>query len=148
MHFCDVVARVYGRLSKPRNTSLNWFMPAFVNSSVGSSPGTTGDEATMAWPFDSKKFRKVERISAAFIPALSGGRAGDWPRRAIGRATWSRETDDYKRRPLADREGLEPEQRHRPAGKCRLLPREAAPQWSDRRLHPSCPIRLSRPNIP
>src|SRR5471030_2910388 len=75
MHFCDVVARVYGRLSKPRKTSLNWFIPAFVNSSVGSSPGTTGDEATMVWPLASKNFRKVERISAAFIPALSGGRA-------------------------------------------------------------------------
>src|ERR1700751_5527081 len=73
MHFCDVVARVYGRLSKPRKTSLNWFIPAFVKSSVGSSPGTTGDEATIVWPFDSKNFRKVERISAAFIPALSGG---------------------------------------------------------------------------
>src|SRR3978361_815036 len=82
MHFCDEVARVYGRLSKPRNTSLNWFMPAFVNSSVGSSPGTTGDEATMVWPFDSKNFRKVERISAAFIPALSGGLARVGPGRA------------------------------------------------------------------
>jgi hypothetical protein len=54
-------------LSKPRNTSLNWFIPALVNSSVGSSPGTTGLEATMVWPLDSKNFRKVERISAAFI---------------------------------------------------------------------------------
>src|ERR1700761_8191666 len=84
MHFCEVVARVYGRLSKPRNTSLNWFMPAFVNSRVGSSPGTTGDEATMVWPFDSKNFRKVERISAAFIPALSGGHAVVSPGRAAG----------------------------------------------------------------
>src|SRR4051812_28881643 len=76
MHFCEVVARVYARLSKPRNTSLNWFIPALVNSRVGSSPGTTGDDATMVWPFDSKNFRKVERISAAFIPALSGPRQG------------------------------------------------------------------------
>src|SRR3954468_4000515 len=98
MHFCDVVARVYERLSKPRNTSLNWFMPAFVNSSVGSSPGTTGDEATMVWPFDSKNFRKVERISAAFIPALSGGvaraGAGAGVNRTMGRATSSRGTVD------------------------------------------------------
>ena len=67
MHFCAVVARLYGRLSKPRNTSLNWFMPALVNNSVGSSPGTTGLEATMVCPLDSKNFRNVERISEAFI---------------------------------------------------------------------------------
>ncbi len=35
-------ARVRARLSAPRNTSLNWFMPELVNSSVGSLPGTTG----------------------------------------------------------------------------------------------------------
>src|SRR6188472_2961464 len=58
---------MYERLSKPRKTSLNWFIPAFVNSSVGSSPGTTGLEATTVWPFPSKNFRNVERISAAFI---------------------------------------------------------------------------------
>jgi hypothetical protein len=42
-----VVAREYGRLSKPRNTSLNWFIPALVNSRVGSSPGITGLDDTM-----------------------------------------------------------------------------------------------------
>ena len=46
---------------------MNWFIPALVNSSVGSSPGTTGLEATTVWPFDAKNFRNVERISAAFI---------------------------------------------------------------------------------
>ena len=40
--------RLYGRLPVPRKTSLNWFMPALVNSSVGSSSGTTGDDGTMA----------------------------------------------------------------------------------------------------
>src|SRR5215218_2747816 len=74
MHFCAVVARLYARLSKPRKTSLNWFIPAFVNSSVGSSPGTTGLEATIAWPFDSKNFRNVERISEAFIGCRSCSR--------------------------------------------------------------------------
>ena len=58
MHFCAVAARVYGRLSKPRNTSLNWFIPALVNSSVGSSPGTTGELATTWWPLDSKKLQE------------------------------------------------------------------------------------------
>src|SRR5215831_12773798 len=71
MHFCDVAARTYGRLSKPRKTSLNWFIPALVKSSVGSSPGTTGLDGTMVWPFDAKKFRNVERMSAAFTGRLS-----------------------------------------------------------------------------
>src|SRR5438309_783070 len=82
MHFCDVAARTYGRVSKPRKTSLNWFIPAFVNSSVGSSPGTTGLDGTTVCPFDAKKDRNVERISAAFTAGLSragsrgGGRRG------------------------------------------------------------------------
>src|ERR1022692_3621529 len=148
MHFCDVVARVYGRLSKPRNTSLNWFIPAFVNSSVGSSPGTTGDEATMVWPLASKNFRKVERISAAFIPALSGGRAWAKPWRAnsaIGRATRSREADDYKRRGPRIRRGREPEQRHLPQGKFLLPLRDAARQSGDPRPRTPCPTSPRNP---
>jgi hypothetical protein len=54
MHFCDVAARVYARFSRPRNTSLNWFMPAFVKRSVGSSPGTSGELGTTAWPWRRK----------------------------------------------------------------------------------------------
>ena len=57
----------------PRNTSLNWFMPALVNSSVGSSPGITGLEATTWWPLLSKKLRKVARIWLAFIVSLGSG---------------------------------------------------------------------------
>src|ERR1700752_3115025 len=98
MHFCEVVARVSGRLSKPRKTSLNWFIPAFVKSSVGSSPGTTGDEATMAWPFDSKNFRKVWRISAAFIPSLSAALDERFVAREGARRTGARGTVDYRRR--------------------------------------------------
>ena len=30
----------------PRKIDLNWFIPALVNSKVGSDSGTTGDEAT------------------------------------------------------------------------------------------------------
>src|SRR4029453_10754415 len=74
MHFCDVAARTYGRLSKPRNTSLNWFIPALVNSSVGSSPGTTGLDGTTVWPFDSKNLRNVEGISEAFIAVQAAAR--------------------------------------------------------------------------
>src|SRR5712691_5553106 len=49
MHFCVLAARRYGRLPVPRNTSLNWFMPALVNSSVGSSCGTTLEDGTNMW---------------------------------------------------------------------------------------------------
>src|SRR5438067_5983999 len=78
MHFCAVAARVYGRLSKPRNTSLNWFMPALVKSSVGSSPGTTGLDGTTVWPFDSKNFRNCERISEAFMGQVSQRKSNRW----------------------------------------------------------------------
>jgi len=84
MHFCEVVARRYGRLSKPRNTSLNWFMPALVNSSVGSSPGTTGLEATMVWPLLSKNLRNAVRMSALFIGAGARRRTTAAVRGAIG----------------------------------------------------------------
>src|SRR6187551_2340654 len=82
MHFWAVAARTYERLSKPRKTSLNWFIPAFVNSSVGSSPGTTGLEATTVWPFDSKNLRKLERMSAALIGMVGSRRLG--PARGAG----------------------------------------------------------------
>jgi len=42
-------------------------MPALVNSSVGSSCGTSEDEGTIWWPFDSKNLRNFSRISAAFM---------------------------------------------------------------------------------
>src|SRR4029450_1928972 len=63
MHFCAVAARVYGRLSKPRNASLNWFIPALVKSSVGSSPGTSDELGTMVCPWRWKYSRKLRRMS-------------------------------------------------------------------------------------
>src|SRR6478609_2988423 len=63
MHFCEVVALRYGRVSLPRNVSLNWFIPAFVNSSVGSSPGTSEELGTMVCPCFWKYSRKLRRIS-------------------------------------------------------------------------------------
>jgi hypothetical protein len=53
-----------GRLSLPRNTSLNCTMPELVNISVGSLPGTSGLEATTVWALEAKKSRKVLRMSA------------------------------------------------------------------------------------
>src|SRR4051794_34027183 len=49
----------------PRNVSLNWFMPALVNSSVGSLCRTSDEEWTRLCPLDSKKRRKLSRMSAA-----------------------------------------------------------------------------------
>ena len=46
MTFCDEVARLYGRFSLPRNTSLNCTIPALVKISVGSLAGTSDDEGT------------------------------------------------------------------------------------------------------
>jgi hypothetical protein len=53
-------------------------MPALVNSSVGSLPGTSGDDATRLWPISSKKSRNASRTSALVIffmgnCALCGG---------------------------------------------------------------------------
>ena len=38
-------------------------MPELVNIKVGSLPGTRGLDATTVWPLDSKKSRKVLRMS-------------------------------------------------------------------------------------
>ena len=40
--------------SRPVNTSLNWFIPALVKSSVGSAWGTSDELATRRWPRSSK----------------------------------------------------------------------------------------------
>src|SRR5262249_29509237 len=64
MHFCMFAARLYSRVSVPRKIGLNWFMPALLNSSVGSSSGTTLDDGTNVWPcFLQKKSRNCWRIS-------------------------------------------------------------------------------------
>src|SRR5262249_14949179 len=55
------------RVSAPVNTSLNWFMPAFVNSSVGSACGTSELEGTISCPCLAKNSRNVRRTSAAFM---------------------------------------------------------------------------------
>src|SRR5690348_8637986 len=64
MHFCEFATRLYGGFSVPRKYGLNWFMPALVNSSVGSSCGTTLLDRTNVWPcFFTKKSMNWSRIS-------------------------------------------------------------------------------------
>src|SRR3972149_9233935 len=67
MHFCVSTARRYERFPVPRNTSLNWFIPAFVKRRVGSSWGMTGALGTTAWPCSLKNERKLFRISRDVI---------------------------------------------------------------------------------
>src|SRR5437868_14911567 len=66
MHFWVFAARGYGGFWVPRKYGLNWFMPALVNKSVGSSCGTTGLDGTNVWPcFFTKKSMNCWRISLA-----------------------------------------------------------------------------------
>ena len=49
--FCELTARRSFAKSDegftvPKKKDLNWFIPALVNSRVGSDKGTTGEEAT------------------------------------------------------------------------------------------------------
>lgn len=50
----------------PTNMLLNWAIPEFVKSSVGSSEGITGEEGTFLWPRFSKNSTKVLRTFPAF----------------------------------------------------------------------------------
>ena len=50
-------ARSTGALACPGKYGLNWFMPALVNSSVGSSCGTTGEEARTVARASSRRSR-------------------------------------------------------------------------------------------
>src|SRR5512147_1917978 len=63
MHFCESTARLYGRLSVPRNTSLNCTIPELVKSRVESPPGTSDIEGTAVCPCSTKKSMNVWRIS-------------------------------------------------------------------------------------
>src|ERR1700712_4909880 len=64
MHFCVFTTRGHGALAEPRKYGLNWFIPALVNSSVGSSCGTTELLGTNVWLcFLTKKSMYAWRIS-------------------------------------------------------------------------------------
>src|SRR3954470_10488136 len=54
MHFWQVVARVKLGSPRPMNSRLNWFMPAGVNSTVGSL-GTSTSLGLRTHPLEAKK---------------------------------------------------------------------------------------------
>src|SRR5690348_8767087 len=56
----------------PRKTSLNWFMPALANSSVGSLAGTSEELGTRRCPRAEKKSRNRCRISLPVTEVLQG----------------------------------------------------------------------------
>src|SRR5262245_29482477 len=66
-HFWHVVARVNSSLTFPRKGSLNWFIPAGVNSTEGSHVGTSTSLGRRLCPFVSKKAKYFSRSSSVFI---------------------------------------------------------------------------------
>src|SRR4030042_3053685 len=66
-HFWQVVARVNSSLQRPRKWSLNWFMPAGVNSTEGSQWGTSTSLGRRTQPLPSKNSRYFSRSSSDFI---------------------------------------------------------------------------------
>src|SRR5947208_6007756 len=66
-HFWHVVARRKSSFTLPRKWSLNWFIPAGVNSPDGSHLGTSTSLGRRVCPFDSKKDRYFSRFSSVFM---------------------------------------------------------------------------------
>ena len=66
-HFWQVVARVNSSLQRPRKWSLNWFMPAGVNSTEGSQRGTSTSLGRRTQPLVWKKARYFSRSSSVFM---------------------------------------------------------------------------------
>src|SRR5438874_3295081 len=88
MHFCVFATRGHGAVACPRKIGLNWFIPALVNSSVGSSCGTTGELGTNVCPcFSTKKSMNCWRISWDVMGAVAFGlrvKEADYLRRVRG----------------------------------------------------------------
>src|SRR5262249_18740608 len=99
-HFWLSAARAYGRVSAPRNTCLNWTIPALVKSRLGSLAGTSGALGTIVCPRSRKKSRNPCRIwspvtGEGLSAASRGGNPDAWPgpvsrRRSLSRLLVSR----------------------------------------------------------
>ena len=66
MHFWQVVARVKLGSPRPMNSRLNWFIPAGVNSTVGSL-GTSTSLGRRTQPLEAKKSRYASRSSSVVM---------------------------------------------------------------------------------
>jgi hypothetical protein len=62
---------LYDRVSKPKNIFLNWFIPAFVKSMVGSCAGINDELSICACCFDEKKEKNFSRISVDCIMSFA-----------------------------------------------------------------------------
>src|ERR1700712_1090449 len=79
-HFCTLVARGYGAVSRPVRYGMNGTIPATMNSSEGS--GDTSEAlGTTVWPRFSKCSRKRRRISAVCMRGSRSFSAGWAPGR-------------------------------------------------------------------
>src|SRR5262245_13532116 len=70
-HFWQVAARVKSSFTLPRKWSLNWFIPAGVKSTEGSSRGTSKSLGRRVQPLDSKNARYFSRSSSVFMEAYA-----------------------------------------------------------------------------
>src|SRR5689334_13829065 len=69
-HFWQLVALVNSSLHFPRKWSLKGFMPAGVNSTLGSQVGTSTSLAWREQPLETKNSRYFSRSSSVFMPYL------------------------------------------------------------------------------
>ena len=76
MHFWQVVARVSAGSPRPRNSRLNWFIPAGVNSTVGSFGGTSTSLGLRRQPLVAKKSRYDSRTSSVVMAGTAVGLRG------------------------------------------------------------------------
>ena len=74
------------RFAVPRKSGLNWFMPALVNISVGSSCGTTGELGMNVWPPFAAAGIQVRHIGADWRTATVVLRHLPWTRNYVGTA--------------------------------------------------------------
>src|SRR3954471_22014541 len=80
-HFWHVVARVKLGSPRPRNSRLNWFIPAGVNSTVGSL-GTSTSLGLRTQPLDAEKSRDASRRFVVVMARRSS--VGWWPVNRFG----------------------------------------------------------------
>src|SRR6202000_194491 len=74
-HFWQVAARVKLGSPRPMNSRLNWFIPAGVESTVGSL-GTSRSLGLRTQPFEAKKSRYASRSSSVVMSGAGYRKSG------------------------------------------------------------------------